>query len=159
MILISISVKFIAVDRIVQEMPTTCITNIQFTDKALINHVSKTVEVNTMEDCFTACLSCIQSRGGCMCLSFNIRRLTNVEQASAVRFMCEINDANNIIYPLDFVDRKGSQFYQVMWESRTFDVESQQYVNRSMSKDSGCTVNVLNVCKFWQSYFWFHHHR
>ena len=49
-----------------------------------------------------------------MCLSFNILRLANVGKLSAFRFTCEINNANNIMYPLDFADRKGSQYYQVM---------------------------------------------
>ena len=49
-----------------------------------------------------------------MCLSFNTQRLANIEKASTIRFTCEINDANNILYPLDFVDREGSQFYQVI---------------------------------------------
>ena len=113
-ILILFVVNSFAVAVIVLETPTTCITNIQFTDKALINHVSKTLQVNTMEDCFMACLNCTHSSGGCMCLSFNIQRLANFGKASTIHFTCEINDANSILYPLDFVDKKGSQFYQVM---------------------------------------------
>ncbi|XP_065064517.1 neogenin-like [Rhopilema esculentum] len=91
-----------------EEAPSAFITNIKFTNMALVKHLSKVVQVTSTEECFNVCKNCFEAGSGCRCASINIKRA-----AATSIWGCEINEESKEAFPCDFVATEGSQYYEV----------------------------------------------
>eukprot|EP00795_Rhopilema_esculentum_P007288 gene7288-12985_t len=91
-----------------KEAPSAFITNIKFTNMALVKHLSKVVQVTSTEECFNVCKNCFEAGSGCRCASINIKRA-----AATSIWGCEINEESKEAFPCDFVATEGSQYYEV----------------------------------------------
>eukprot|EP00112_Aurelia_sp_Birch-Aquarium-sp1_P014539 Seg3148.2 transcript_id=Seg3148.2/GoldUCD/mRNA.D3Y31 product="hypothetical protein" protein_id=Seg3148.2/GoldUCD/D3Y31 len=95
---------------LIEVMPTAYFTSLDYTDKVLTKHISKTIQVTTIEQCFRACLDCMKPNSGCSCSSFNIKR----PSSPSTSFACEINASDHDACPFDFVKETGYQYYQIL---------------------------------------------
>ncbi|XP_065055287.1 uncharacterized protein LOC135683846 [Rhopilema esculentum] len=99
---------FSQVNSIVGETPVAFYTNILFSGKALQSHIVHTLDVKSVEQCFSHCLECLQRSDGCFCASFNYRK-----SGTGNGRLCEINKENHETVPGDFKVMEGSQYYVV----------------------------------------------
>ena len=84
-------------------------TSTRFNNKALVNHISVTEPVSSLNQCFKLCLDCINRvRSDCQCLSFNLKR-----ESSTGSMQCEVNNQRSESYPQDFIEKQGFQFYEI----------------------------------------------
>ena len=83
-------------------------TNIDFTGKALANHVCNTIEVYSVEECFRHCIKTFDIKSSCKCYSINIIGMRNGGKG-----VCEINGGDKETFPLDFINRNSCQYYDV----------------------------------------------
>ena len=81
-------------------------TNIDFTGKALANHVCNTIEVYSVEECFRHCIKTFDKKSSCKCYSINIIGMRNGGKG-----VCEINGGDEETFPLDFINRNSCQYY------------------------------------------------
>ena len=101
--------EFLSGGQISEVKSATFWTNIRFSDKALVKHVSKSAQVSSLKDCFKFCLDCINGvQNGCQCLSFNL-----VRTAANGYLLCEINKRSGRDDPQDLLSMHGYQYYEI----------------------------------------------
>ena len=98
----------ILANQVDKEAPSAFITNIKFTNMALVKHLSKEVQVTSTKECFNVCKNCFEAGSGCRCASINMKRT-----AATSIWGCEINKESKEAFPCDFVATEGSQYYEV----------------------------------------------
>lgn len=80
-------------------------TNMDSTHKALVNHVIKRVQVDSLQECVKHCIEQHKKDASHPCKSFN---LAHVRPG-----ICEVNAGTREEFPAAFKDKQGYQYYRV----------------------------------------------